>query len=288
MTGPLSFYIADDVCDRHSTGAILASLPLSYNASAATVEGGITAVDGSQDWPGATARALAAGAAGVIVVQPQPADLREFRAGFKSGVVVLDSRWASNPVVTSASSALRAVSGYRLECRIVVHVGGSLRIALLDQLSLVRALVGPAIDLRILHQSEHGYISEAQPGDLAVDLHVVRTNAPPEHAQVRLLTGDGSVEVEISSGETARPARLTPNGPQGQCWRTPCTSRATARPGAGCTSSSASVARAPTSTPSTPTSPRHRRSTDPRLNLGAGRTLPLRHLVTKCPAQTEK
>jgi len=31
---------------------------------------------------------------------------------------------------------------------------------------------------------------------------------------VRLLTG-GSVEVEIPSGETARPARLTTTGPQG-------------------------------------------------------------------------
>jgi hypothetical protein len=215
MTRPLAIHVTEDVRDRHSTDAVLASLPLSFTPSAAPVEGGITVVDGSQDWPVATARALAAGAAGVIVAHPRPVDLGELRAGAKSGVVVVDSTWASNPVVPSAASAFRAVDGYRLECGIVVAVGSSLSSGLLDQLSLVRALVGPAVELRILHQSEHGYFGEAQSGELAVDLRVVCTDALPEHARVRLLTGDGSVEVEIPGGETARPARLTVTGPQG-------------------------------------------------------------------------
>ena len=95
------------------------------------------------------------GAAGVIVVQPGPEDLGGLRAlAADHGVVVIDSTWASNPVLAAASQALHAAIGphSRLECRIVVRVGTDLDRALLDQLSLLRALVGPVTDLEILHR----------------------------------------------------------------------------------------------------------------------------------------
>ena len=133
------------------------------------------------------------------------------------GVVVIDSTWASNPVLAAASEALHTAIGpqSRLECRIVVRVGTDLDRALLDQLSLLRALLGPVVDLEILQRSEHGYVGEARANGVAVDLSVVCTNATPEHVTVRLLTSDGSIEVEIPSGETARPAHLTITSPSG-------------------------------------------------------------------------
>ena len=98
----------------------------------------------------------------------------------------------------------------------MVRVGTDLDRALLDQLSLLRALVGPVTALEILHWSEHGYVGEAtrrRPcGGLQCGLHQRHARSTPK---VRLLTSVGSIEVEIPNGETARPAHLTVTSPSG-------------------------------------------------------------------------
>jgi hypothetical protein len=86
---------------------------------------------------------------------------------------------------------------------------------LVDQLSLVRAVLSPTTELRMLHRSDHGYVAEAETTTLPVDLTAVRTDAIPEQALLRLITADGSVEVQIPSGDTAQPALLTVIGPVG-------------------------------------------------------------------------
>ena len=218
MTTTLNIFASESVRTTRASDAVLASLPLSYAPAADSRAGGVAVVDGSGGWPAAVVQALHNGAAGVIVVQPGPEDLGGLRAlAADHGVVVVDSTWASNPVLAAASEALHAAIGQqsRLECRIVVRVGTDLDRALLDQLSLLRALLGPVVDLEILQRSEHGYVGEGRANGVAVDLSVVCTNATPEHATVRLLTSDGSIEVEIPSGETARPAHLTIISPSG-------------------------------------------------------------------------
>ena len=218
MTDTLKIFAAEPVRTGRATDAVLASLPLSYAPAADGTRSDVAVVEGTGHWPAAVVEALQRGAAGIIVVQPGPAGVDELRAlDAGHGLVIVDSPWASNPVVNAASQELRAALGprSRLECRIVVGVGTDLDRSLLDQLSLVRVLVGPASDLAILYRSEHGYVGEARAGGIAVDLSVVCTNAVQKHARVRLLTGDGSVDLDIPSGETARPARLTVTGPHG-------------------------------------------------------------------------
>ena len=218
MTVTLNIFASESVRTTRASDAVLASLPLSYTPAADSGAGAVAVVDGSGRWSAAAVQALQDGAAGVIVVQPGPEDLGELRAAADHhGVVVIDSTWASNPVLAAARQALQASIGQhsRLECRIAVRVGTNLDRALLDQLTLLRALVGPVTDLEILHWSEHGYVGEARADGLAVDLSVVCTNATPEAAKVRLLTSVGSIEVEIPNGETARPAHLTVTSPSG-------------------------------------------------------------------------
>lgn len=218
MTRPLPVFAGPGVRDRHQTDAILTSLPLSYAAAPAETVGGVVVVDGPGDWPQAASQALRAGAAGVIVVEPEARPLAELRrTAADHGLVVVDSPWAANPVLEAAAAAFRATAtaGPRLECRITVGVGGALPRTLLGQLGLVRALLGPVTQLRVQHRSEHGYVGEARSGGTAVDLSVVCTDAVPAQARARLLTGDGSVDLTIPSGETAQPARLTVTGPQG-------------------------------------------------------------------------
>ena len=125
--------------------------------------------------------------------------------------MVIDSTWASNPVVEAAAQAIQAAVGprSRLECRVLVGVGADLDRALLDQLALVRALVGAVDELTILHRSPSGYVGQARANGTPVDLSVICSDAVPEHADIRLLTADGSVEVQVPNGDTAEPARLT-------------------------------------------------------------------------------
>ena len=134
----------------------------------------------------------------MIVVEPQPADAEGLRA--RSGkLIALDRRWSANPVVESAARTVAAClpkSG-RIECRVLVPVGSPLEAALLDQLSLIRALVGEATAVRVLTHSNHGYAAEAAAAGHAVDLSVVCTDAVPESATVRLLTGNGSVDLTV-------------------------------------------------------------------------------------------
>ena len=209
--GSLPVFAADGA---HATSAgVLGSLPISYHHGEAA-SGGVTVIGGSSGWPRAAATAIRAGAAAVIVTAPEPEDLSPLRSG---GLIVVDSVWAANPVVASAGAALRfaATAGARLECRVRIGVGRSLPAVLLDQLSLIRALLAPATDLHILHHCEHGFVGEARAAGIAVDLSAICTDAAPERADARLLTADGSVQVLIPHGDTAQPALLTVTGPYG-------------------------------------------------------------------------
>jgi hypothetical protein len=218
MSAALPIFATDDVRARYGTDALLASLPLSYRPQTDPATGGVVVVGGSANWPEEAASAIRAGTAGVIVIDPEPADLRPLRAPDTQGAtVVVDAPWASNPVVGSAGDAFRAAAtaGGRLECRVIVTPGRSLDGVLLGQLSLVRALLGPVTDLLAFHRSGHGYNAQAHAYDVAVDLSAVCTDAVAEHASARLLTADGSVEVHIPAGQTAEPALLTVTGPHG-------------------------------------------------------------------------
>jgi hypothetical protein len=220
-TAPLPLLMPEDPHVAGITRAVLASLPLSYaeqtHASAAAAS--VVVIDGVPGWPDRVASAAQRGALGVLVVEPEPADCSPLLATLTDATtsVVLDTPWASNPVMSDAAEAFRLAAdpGSRLECRIILHPGRDLRSALLHQLTLVRALLGPVAHSRLLTWSERGYAAEGTAGRCAVDLTLITTSAVPESAQCRLLTSDGSVELIIPSPDTAQPALLTTVGPTG-------------------------------------------------------------------------
>lgn len=211
-------FAPDAVKQARQTDAVLASLPLSYAPAPTASPGDVELVDGTGDWPAGVGAALAAGAAGVIVLRPTAVGAAALAALDAPSVpVLLDSPWAGNPVVADAADALRTVLDprSRLECRVIVRPGADLRQALLDQLSLVRALVGAVSGLQIVHRDDHGYLAEGQAGDAAVDLSATCTRALPERAELRVLTPEGSVELLIPSPKTAQPALLSIIDPDG-------------------------------------------------------------------------
>ncbi len=199
---------------------MLSSLPLSYAPNGQDDRAGaVIIVDGQTTaWPDAAASAIKESAAGAVVIEPQPAELGPLLGLLDQYPVpvVIDSRW-TNPLRPAAADAFATAitSGDRLECRVIASLGQDLHAALVDQLSLVRRLVGAAADVRMILTSDRGYFAQAAVGDLTVDLSVICTRAEPESATVRLLTVDGSVELFLPSGDTAQPARLITVGPDG-------------------------------------------------------------------------
>lgn len=214
MTRPTAVYASAQVRSEAATDAVLASLPLSY-APGRSDGHALTIVTGSIGWPATVAEAFDAGAMAVIVVWPQPADLGALRG--RRGIVVLDSRWAPNPVMRSAAPAFAAAlpEAGRIECQAYLPVGAALEPALLDQLTLVRALIGAVTDVRILTRSSHGFAAEGLAAGHPVDFELVCTGAVPESARVRLLTQDGSVDLVVPHSGIAQPARLMITSPDG-------------------------------------------------------------------------
>jgi len=215
--------------DGSASGAAetLASLPLSFRRSDGVTDS-VVVVQGLPGWVEVAAAAARGGAAGIIVVGPTPADLAGLVALDQLAVAfVTDWQWSSNPAIPAAAAAFRTAalgaaalntSGTgpnRLETRLVLPVGSDLNVALLEQLALVRRLVGPVDELHILDQTSRNCYAAGTTGGLEVDLSLVCTAATTSVSLTRLLTVDGSVELEVGSPTTARPARVTVTGPDG-------------------------------------------------------------------------
>ena len=219
MSAPVRVTIPDGGRAAELARTVLSSLPLSYAPNGKHEPGAMIIVDGQKTaWPDATATAIMESAAGVVVIGPQPAELGPLLSLLDQHrvPVVVDSSW-TNPVIPVAANAFATAmtSGIRLECRMIALPGQDQQAALVDQLFLVRHLIGAASDVRLIFTSDRGYFAEAAVGPstssgrtLTVDLSVICTRARPRSATVRLLTLDGSVELFLPSGDTAQPARL--------------------------------------------------------------------------------
>lgn len=191
---------------------VLASLPESFRRSH-TVAGEVVVVDGGPGWVDAAAGALRGGAIGLIVISPIPGDLEPLGAALRSrpATVVVDSPWASNPAVPGAADLIQSAitDAVFAECRLIQPVGTDLDHALLHQLSLIRALIGPVSSLSLLSRTAHHVQGSARSGNLLVDLSITCTDARSSVAITRMLLPNGSVEVLIPSPDTARPATVT-------------------------------------------------------------------------------
>jgi hypothetical protein len=191
----------------------LATLPVSFPDPTEVVF-----VDGDPGWPAEVERALRSGPTGIVLVHPTPAAPAELLTADPSTMVVVDSPWASNPVTPLAAQAFRAAATdrSRVECRVTTKPEPDFPTALLDQMVLIRAVLGPVTKLQVQHISDRALHAEGLTDtSVAVDFSIVCTTAKPASATLRLLTSDGSVELLIPSGDTAQPARLITVGPDG-------------------------------------------------------------------------
>ena len=197
---------------------VIASLPVSLHPGTDTAD--LVAVDGTGLWPAEVEKAIDAGARGVLVVRPVPADVRSLiaKANERNVPVVIDGMWTYNPAVQNSAGPFADVFDDRmlLEARTYARTGSDWDRVLLDQLSLIRAAVAPVRSFRFVRKSEHGYAGLADFANGArASITAVRTDSVPESASLRSVKAQHLVELQVPAPETAFPGRVHVTGPEG-------------------------------------------------------------------------
>jgi hypothetical protein len=218
MTTQLTVTVSEGARRSGGVAEAIAALPVSLHNASELPD--LVAVDGAPGWPAEAEKAIDAGARGVLVVRPTPADVSSLleKADAANVPVVIDARWTYNPAVASSASSFAEVLDDRamLEARVCVPTGSDWDRVLLDQLSLVRAAVSPVLGLRFVRRSEHGYAALA---DLAsgarASITAVRTDAMPEGAILRIIKAEQMVELDVPAPQTAVPGHVRVSGPDG-------------------------------------------------------------------------
>lgn len=197
---------------------VIASLPVSLHLVSDRAD--LVAVEGSVGWPTAAEEAIDAGARGVLVVRPVPADVSSLieKVSRQHVPVVIDAMWTYNPAVQSSAAPFADVLDDRalLEARTYVRTDTDWDRVLLDQLSLIRAAVSPALRLTFVRKSQHGYAALAQLASGArASITAVRTDSVPESATLRIIKAEHMVELEVPAPQTAIPGRVRVSAPDG-------------------------------------------------------------------------
>jgi hypothetical protein len=197
---------------------VVASLPVSLIQADQNPD--LVGIAGGSGWPDAAERAIAAGARGVLVVDPVAADTSSLRGQAKAhGVpVVLDSTWNHNRAATGSAAAFAEINDgdSLVEARVTVPVGADLDRVLLGQLALIRTAVGPVTSLVFARRSGHGYDAMATLASGARgSITAIATNSTGSRATLRILRPVTAVELEVPAPNTAVPGRLVVSNPEG-------------------------------------------------------------------------
>ncbi|MFD1713786.1 hypothetical protein ACFSBZ_04815 [Amnibacterium flavum] len=197
---------------------VLASLPESLHPVSSDAD--LVGLRGTVGWTRVAQGALDSGARGVVVVAPEPVDRDALvaLADRSSAPVVLDSPWVHNPAVSAAAEHFRRLTGPSalVEARVELPLASDLFQAALDQLSLLRAAIGPVVALRYLRLDGRGYDALGTLADgTTVSLAAILTGGLPAAATVRLVRPTEAVEVHLPAPDTATPGQAIVSGPDG-------------------------------------------------------------------------
>jgi len=188
---------------------VLASLPNSYRV----VEGAADIVLVSGTDPTVAERAVARGARAVVLDQPGALSLEELMAleniADQHGCIVVPApRYA--PRFDGATDLVDAESIDLVESTITSPQPS--RSAMVEQLALMRQVLGSVATLRVLHSSGSHFVAEATMVDhprAHVVLNGVTSRDDVEEVSLRAIGVDRHLSVRIDAGTLARPADIS-------------------------------------------------------------------------------
>jgi hypothetical protein len=217
MTSPAYVTIAGPASEgfTRSQHAVWASLPVSLTQAPAKAR--LIAVDGqSADWLDTLENAIRPGAAGVLVVRPSAGpsapDIRAVAAAAAGTgtIVALQATWAAHPAVPPfARAAAERLSDITLIDTVAQLDGtghGRWANVLLDQLTLLRAVIRPLDAARFTAQHEHGYTLDGAIGASTVAMSAVQSATPPPAVRLTAYGATAEAHLIVPSGGTATPA----------------------------------------------------------------------------------
>jgi hypothetical protein len=217
MTSPSCVTIAGPASGGFTQAqhAVWASLPVSLTQAPAKAR--LVAIDGrSGGWLETLENAIRPGPLGVLVVRPAAGpsapDIRAVAAAAAGGgtIVAVQATWAAHPAVAPfARAAAERLSGITL-IDSVAQLDGTRHHrwadVLLDQLALLRAVIGPLELAWFAVQHEHGYTVDGAIGAGAVAMSAVRSATPSQAVRVAAYGATAEAHLIVPSGSTATPA----------------------------------------------------------------------------------
>jgi hypothetical protein len=214
MTARLTVSASSDADIEGRIGQAVASLPMSLHRGGHDAD--LVGLAGGPGWAADALAAIDAGARGVLVVDPAPADVRALRD--REVPIVLDGRWSYNPAVLDSAPAFAARNDAEslVEVRADVPLGSDLERVLLSQLALVRTAVGPVVELSFDRWNARGWDAR---GTLESGAHValaaILTHALEPAASLRIIKPEDAVRLTVPDPATARPGHVVVSSAEG-------------------------------------------------------------------------
>jgi hypothetical protein len=190
---------------------VMASLPISLIRTD-LVSGAVAAVAGGGDWPARAAAALAAGAAGVVVDDPDPVPASELDPLLSANQpVVLDRPYLSNPAIAPARDCWKKldVPALLVDSDLLVPTAADPRGELFRHVSLVRAVAGPLIAANAAAIGATGYsVAATLESGLTAILAGALTDAGLARVNLRLLGSPHRLTLTVFTPSTADAATV--------------------------------------------------------------------------------
>jgi hypothetical protein len=214
MTTRLTVFASSDADTEGRIGQAVAALPMSLHPGGEDAD--LVGIAGGRDWVATAGKAIEAGARGVLVVDPAPADVSALRGG--TVPVVLDGRWTYNPAVLDSAPAFAARNDAQslIEVRADVPLGSDPERVLLSQLALARTAVAPVVELSFDRWTARGWDARGRlESGARVALAAIFTDALEPAASVRVIRAEDAVRLTVPDPATARPGHVVVSSPDG-------------------------------------------------------------------------
>jgi hypothetical protein len=218
MTTQLTVFADDAAAEAGRIAEAVASLPVSLHPGSLPAD--LVGIAGTAGWSRAAAEAVEGGARGILVADPVAEDVAALQrlVDERRIPVVIDGPWTYNPAVADSAAAFaeRNDEEGMVEVRVDVAVGSDLDRVLLGQLALVRAAVGPVVELRFDRRNRNGYDAVGSlAGGARVSLAAIATNAVDPSASLRLLKARNAARLCVPHAATGAPGSVVVSTEQG-------------------------------------------------------------------------
>jgi hypothetical protein len=220
MNTPIQLTVALDTSDSAAAAlhrAVLATLPQRFLITRKRVDecADIVVVSGREpSWVDRVGLAIDAGAKGILLATPTAADPAQVRTLATGGLVVaVDIRCAPDPGWAAAVSDITvdARNASLIDSVVTVQdaTEGALFTGLVEQLALVRSLLGSFDRLRCIHRTAHQHALVGHSGRAAVSLTAVASKTAGSTLRMDVLSAARRWRARFDHTALARPTEIT-------------------------------------------------------------------------------